>query len=78
MSEHRIDFVRDLKKVDEETEMETDEPATLEDKFEYLLDILREKEQEIDSLMENLSNFEKTWHNHRHSVDTLYSGKAER
>ena len=54
-------------------------PIPLKDRFEFLLDVLSEKEQQVDELEAELKEFKKTWMNHRHSVgEGLYSGKAER
>ncbi len=74
-----IEAVKTAKAYDDKLEEEIDEPATLKDKFEYLLDVLQAKEVQFDELQAKLDNFLKTWMNHRHQVENgLYSEKASR
>lgn len=70
--------IEEMKHYDEEKDIETDEPATLEEKFSYLLDLVDEIDVQAHNTAVGLDDFEKKWMNHRHSVDALYSGKAER
>ncbi len=59
--------------------LEDGKPVSLEDRFMFLLDVLSEKEQQIDELEAELKEFKKSWTNHRHSCgEGLYTGKAER
>ncbi len=74
-----IEAVKNAKHYDDKLEKETNEPATLKDKFEYLLDVLQVKEVQLDKVEAELAEFRKTWMNHRHRVFGVgYSGKAER
>ncbi len=74
-----IASVATLKHYDDEKETETKEPATLEEKFEYLLDVLTAKERQLNDLEERVEEFMKRWLNHRHSIGQgVYSGKGER
>ncbi len=71
--------VRTAKHYDDEKEIETKEPASLEEKFDYLLDILTSKERQLDDLEDRVDEFTKRWMNHRHSIGQgVYSGKGER
>lgn len=81
MSEwNTIRAVKDIKHYDDKTERETDKPASLEEKFEYLLDVLEMgMEAQLADLEEDFAEFKKSWGNHRHGVGNgLYSSKAER
>lgn len=58
---------------------ETDEPATLEEKFDALLDTLDTMDVQIHNNTIEFDEFKHKWMNHRHTVEKgLYSGKAER
>ena len=70
--------IEEMKHYDEEKDIETDEPATPEEKFAYLLDMIDEMDVQVHNTAVDVDDFKKTWMNHRHNVDTLYSGKAER
>lgn len=75
----RIENVKQAKHYEDETEAETGEPANLEEKFEFLLDVLTEKETQLDDLEEKVEDFVKRWLNHRHGIGQgVYSGKGER
>ena len=79
MNSDRIDHVEKLKHYDDEKEAETEDPADLDEKFEYLLYVLGTKEKQLDDLQETVEDFVKRWLNHRHSIGQgVYSGKGER
>ena len=72
------DEIENLKHLTEDGD-ETDEPATLDEKVDRLLDILDERDVQIHDTEIEFDEFKKKSLNHRHSVGTgLYSGKAER
>lgn len=74
-----IASVKAMKHYDDEKEMETDEPPSLEERVEYLLDVLEAKEREFIWLKNEVETFTKRWLNHRHGVGQgVYSGKGER
>jgi hypothetical protein len=72
-----IQLVKEYTKQDKLDE-KPGEPVSLEDRFEFLLDILSEKEVQIDELEAELKEFKKTWMNHRHGFGGVYTSKAER
>lgn len=74
-----IEDVKRAKHYDEKLETETKEPASWEEKLEFLLDVLTEKETQLNELEVKVDEFVHRWLDHRHSIGQgVYSGKGER